>query len=957
VSTRESVIGAKTRIPRIRALQRERIDALLGRIREVRATLVVAPAGSGKTTALAQFATVTDATTIWLRTDPLDGSVERFVAHLDHGWATALDLGIAGWVTIDDAIHGFQAIDDRPIVVVIDDLHEIRGRPAEAAVARLIVDAPDHIGLAIGTRTMPTFDVSRLRLSGELLEIGPDDLRFRTWEAERLLNEVCGLRLSPEDVARLTQRIEGWAAGLQLFHLAVRHKPPSEQRRLIGVASSRSSLARQYLTRNVLDALPDNLRAFLLDTSVLGVVNGALADKLLARDGSDAELWQLEELEQFVMPLDDGTYRYHEVLRSHLETELGHLVGTSALTERFALAAPLLEEAGYESEALRCHARAGHWDDVSRLAGSATAEPFARSFEWLDLLPSSVADDDPWLVLARARASLAAGKFRSAIEHYQRASRLFGDSTDGDACRRERLDIESFLDPFAAESSGWLGELRRGLRVDPVEAAVRLDRLDVAQAAVAAGMLHLATGRVDDARRSFDRALLHDRAPSWSLAASRLGRAMCDVAREGVTASAIEEMDFLADTLDSEWLARLARIVVSVVDRRGGVDRVRQIADRCELDGDPWGRMLCWLSIGMSRLASGTPAVDELERTAEIARQHGATLIELIALTALSAVDPDRTPPRLNRAMQLLDLHTHPLIAQLAQRGTTGSGPLRRASDREHVRVRGATSDAGDDPYGDSGATHRDDNDRGHPEVIVTCLGGFELVVGGCTVDLNALRPRARSVLHLLATHAPRPVHRDVLLAALWSDNDAESALRSLQVAVSSVRKQLERAGWARGVERVGDGYALAIEPHHVADVRAFRRAVAEARRAHGDGDVDRLGVAARQALDWYRGDLLTEDGSADWVVEARDALRVSAGATARLAATAAYERGDTAEALTMAERGLQLDRFDDTMWNVVIGAHTARGETGAAARARRTYDGVLDELGLVTSSSGTPAR
>lgn len=245
MASHESVIDAKTRIPRVRALQRERIDVLLSGIRDVRATHVVAPAGSGKTTALAQFAMVTDATTIWLRTDPLDGSVERFVAHLDHGWASALHLDIAGWTTIDDAIHGFEAVDDRPIVVVIDDLHEIRGRPAEAAVARLIVDAPDHIGLAIGTRTMPSFDVTRLRLTGELLEIGPDDLRFRTWGAERLLNDVCGLRLSPEDVARLTQRIEGWAAGLQLFHLAVRHKPPSEQRRLIGVASSRSSLARQ----------------------------------------------------------------------------------------------------------------------------------------------------------------------------------------------------------------------------------------------------------------------------------------------------------------------------------------------------------------------------------------------------------------------------------------------------------------------------------------------------------------------------------------------------------------------------------------------------------------------------------------------------------------------------------------------------------------------------------------
>ena len=224
------------------------------------------------------------------------------------------------------------------------------------------------------------------------------------------------------------------------------------------------------------------------------------------------------------------------------------------------------------------------------------------------------------------------------------------------------------------------------------------------------------------------------------------------------------------------------------------------------------------------------------------------------------------------------------------------------------------------------------------PDVVVRCLGGFELLIDGRSVDLTSLRPRARSVLHLLATHAPRPVHRDVLLAALWSDNDAESARRSLQVAVSSVRKRLESAGWRHGVERVGDGYALAVEPHEVTDVRAFQRAVDDARRAHAAGDHHRLDAAARQALEWYRGDLLTEEGSADWVVETRDALRIAAGATARLAATAAYQRGDMAEALTMAERGLQLDRFDDTMWNIVIDAHAARGETGAAARARRTY-------------------
>ena len=232
-------------------------------------------------------------------------------------------------------------------------------------------------------------------------------------------------------------------------------------------------------------------------------------------------------------------------------------------------------------------------------------------------------------------------------------------------------------------------------------------------------------------------------------------------------------------------------------------------------------------------------------------------------------------------------------------------------------------------------------------DVVVRCLGGFELLVDGRSVDLSPLRPRARSVLHLLATHARVRCTVTSCSPRSWSDNDTESARRSLQVAVSSVRKRLESAGWPHGVERVGDGYGLAVEPHDVTDVRAFRRA--DRRRAAGRTPAATMTVSMPRRGRRSIGTEVTcspRKGSADWVVEAREALRMAAGATARLAATTAYQRGDMGEALTMAERGLQLDRFDDTMWNVVIDAHAARGETSAAVRARRTYDGVLEELG-----------
>jgi DNA-binding SARP family transcriptional activator len=316
-----------------------------------------------------------------------------------------------------------------------------------------------------------------------------------------------------------------------------------------------------------------------------------------------------------------------------------------------------------------------------------------------------------------------------------------------------------------------------------------------------------------------------------------------------------------------------------------------------------------------------------------LARQHGATLVEAIALAAIAAIEPDRTSPARHRALRLPDLATHPIIAKLAPEQTPGGAASgRRAGDDPRAGVPIATTG-----------------------IAVRCLGGFELLVEGEPVDLAPLRPRARAVLHVLATHAPKPVHRDVLLAALWSDSDTESGIRSLQVAVSAIRKQLEKAGWANGIERSGDGYALAIAPADSTDVLILRRTVEAARRAHSADDRAGLVQAATHVLEIYRGDLLPEEGAADWVVATRDTLRLAASATTRLASSAALADGDTAAALALAQRGLQLDRFDDAMWNVVIDAHTARGETGAAQRARRDYEAVLAELG-VTSPAGTPA-
>src|SRR5205823_14969921 len=149
---------------------------------------------------------------------------------------------------------------------------------------RLIDYAPPSITFLIGSRALPGFNLSRLRVSGALLEISSEDLRFRSWEVERLFRDIYRAPLPPEELAELARRTEGWAAGLQLFHLATRGKSPQERRRILTALGSRSRLTREYLTRNVLDQLPAELRWFLVRTCVLTRLPGPICDGVVDRN-------------------------------------------------------------------------------------------------------------------------------------------------------------------------------------------------------------------------------------------------------------------------------------------------------------------------------------------------------------------------------------------------------------------------------------------------------------------------------------------------------------------------------------------------------------------------------------------------------------------------------------------------------------------------------------------------
>ena len=237
---------------------------------------------------------------------------------------------------------------------------------------------------------------------------------------------------------------------------------------------------------------------------MLGRLSGPLCDGLRETSGSGALLEELSRRSVFTVPVedDDGAFRYHEVLRQHLDRMLVEEVGEAEARARHARAGGVLEADGALPEALRAYCRAEDWPAVRRLLGGqgerlAAAERSA----WVDAVPPAIERHDPWVALAAARRARNDGRWSTAIDGYIRAESVFGPSRAADAPRRERQRLAAWLDPVAMPTPDAIGALRSGLVREPVLGARDAARLDDPAAPVARGLLHLAAGEVVTARR------------------------------------------------------------------------------------------------------------------------------------------------------------------------------------------------------------------------------------------------------------------------------------------------------------------------------------------------------------------------------------------------------------------------------------------------------------------------
>ena len=907
----------KIRRPDKRGLVRDRLETRVAALQPdtegpVSLALVLGPPGSGKTTLLSHLA-ATAGPCAWYRVGPEDNDEVSLTRHLGHTLGAALAdhslITAAAGGRIADLI---KALDDPPRAaqLIIDDLHQIDGTPAERALGTFVTMRSPGVKVILGSRRPPMINTSRLLVSGELIELNSDDLRFRSWEVEQLFRSVYEAPLSPEGAAALTRRTGGWAAGLHLFHLATAQMGRAERERAIDELSGRSRLVRSYLARNVLGSLDVDRRRFLMLTSTLGVLTGDLCDDLLGTSGSAAVLSALEEEQFFTTSTDGGiTYRYHQVMQTQLQALLFYEQGGRAARELFVRSGQLLEDAGRIGAAVHAFARAEDWGSVARLLQPAAMTVVGGDGLLGMLSVPGVPTDDPGLVLAGARLLVRRGQLADAVAAYRRAEALVDDPQLGRLSEQERQSVALWLDtPPGPASPARIGlssvsvqlrELTRNAWTEVSEPLARVLRL-------------IMVGDLEKAASDLAASELGD---GWPALATRLAERFIDLLRgaDDVNAAQVEPIVLEAEVDGWPWLARIARgvetaMLLAAAPSEWRVASAVELLDTLERQRDTWTECLTSLAVGVGFAQAGREdlATQTLARASNLADDLGAPALRQWAdrlADEASRTQPPGGHPQLNAPAVTVSAVT---VSAVTGSAVTGSRPARR-------------------------------------RVALVCLGGFSLSVDGRELGWRELRPKARSLLMLLALHHGRVVHREELVDTLWPDLTLTSGIRSLQVAVSSIRQCLWTAGLSKeALRRHGEAYVLELSDAED-QLRSFERFASEAARGSGSPALHLRSAA----LDLYAGDLLPEAGPAEWVVGERDRLRRLAGSVASAAAVDALQAGDPRTALECARRSTALDPYHDSSWELVIESCIRLGDQAAVAAARREQARAWADLGL----------
>ncbi|HTE19753.1 MAG TPA: hypothetical protein VK689_15410, partial [Armatimonadota bacterium] len=390
-----------------------------------RLALLVAPAGSGKSSLVSQWRhdqEESDRTSgrriTWLSLDTADSDPARFLLYLCAALETVAPEAVGPVRALLQSsqppslqyaltllLNALASL-PQPVTVVLDDYHQIEANAVHESLTFLLEHLPPTLFFIITTRSDPPLPLARLRVRRQLIELRAGDLRFNDDEAATFLNESMGLSLAPRAVARLAERTEGWVAGLQLAALSL--QGVAEPDRFLDAFTGSSRYVVDYLSEEVLRRQPPEVADFLRRTAILDRLCGPLCEAVTGAPGGQAMLERLEAANLFLIPLDAERrwYRYHhlfaDVLRARLLPQLGE--EAAALHER---ASAWLEAERMPADAIEHALSGGQYERAADLIERQCRtlwglSAYASLEGWLKALPAGLIESRPQLSMALA---------------------------------------------------------------------------------------------------------------------------------------------------------------------------------------------------------------------------------------------------------------------------------------------------------------------------------------------------------------------------------------------------------------------------------------------------------------------------------------------------------------------------------------------------------------------------
>ena len=448
---------AKVQRPALRdqTLERPRLLDWLHAKVHGRVVLVLADAGYGKTTLLADFSRRSRMRTLWYRLDDDDRDWVSFLHHLvaagrehDPSFAPATggllaEIGASGpgrEVVLDSFIRELPTIAVNGAVLILDDFHLVDDAADVRHITReLLARAPERLTIVFASRRQPSVPLARLRAVGEVAELGTGELRFDPSETARLFTETYGRRLDADVLADLAVRTEGWIASLQLVQAALRDRTPSEIRRFVRSLNGADHEMYDYLAEEVVGDLDEDLQRFLMETSILQVVTPDLAEVVSAREPREvARLTAAAERLTLLSRLSGGPrthQRYHPLVREFLEARLRATDGATAVADLHRRTAAAAAATDWRVAAYH-YREAGDTDAVLKVVGEAIPTimgkgQYALAETFIGPIPAELRP--PGFDLILSRVDMQHGDYQAAIA----ASQAVLDSPTTDPVQRD----------------------------------------------------------------------------------------------------------------------------------------------------------------------------------------------------------------------------------------------------------------------------------------------------------------------------------------------------------------------------------------------------------------------------------------------------------------------------------------------------------------------------------------